>query len=601
MCLNTTDLDKKIAVKDLFTSLVKILGMPPILSKDKDAKKTLLKKNVWRFLGQIHREMPLSPIFFRVMVQNIETECKGQESVLLFMPETDQIVPITADEILHDLHNLAKIMGTKVDDKEAKKEIDDMVKFQNAINQFANETEQYYQKWVVKEIMAGHEISLKTVTVDDLIQFNHNISWSQYFQGLFTKDQYANWNQSQPSINFMDAHFLTSINEILRSFDTETVFNYIFWRSMKELLAPLNATSDSTEENPQECVKQITEIFKAATARIYFDHFKIDPFELRHDLDIMAETVFSAFKFLVAASDWLDAEEKVQIMNKVNRIKFYSGIPDWIQNNTEIDRRTIPLNPKASQVENMMTMLKMNFDRDLDYVIGLRDVNLEEEPFLQVNAFYTSMSIQLKLGILVPPFYNPKYPLAVKYGGLGYIIGHELVHGFGIDGIKEIPDDAKTWLKDGALKTFQKKMDCIQKQYSSFCFKDQKKCVNGRTTIEENLADIDGLKIGYMAYKFARETAGEEPPLPGLTDLSGDELFFLTLGRMRCSTGGEVEETLRDNDLGEPHPPDQTRLIIPFRNFPAFAKIFKCAVGSNFAPLQTCSIWGSYSAVNRYM
>lgn len=601
LCLNSTDIDIKKAVRDLFVGLVKILGTPPILSHDKETKKALLKKNVWNLLGQIHREIPLSAIFFHASVHNVDSECEGHKSVLLFLPETKQVDDVTAEEISNDLHTISKLLGVKIDGTEAIKAIEDMIKFQNAINNFANETEQYITKLIVKDALAGKDIALRTVTVSELIHFNPNISWSQYFQGLFTKEQYANWNQSQPSINFLDAHFLNDIDDILKNFDTETVFNYIFWKSMKELFTPLNETAKSNEENPEECVRTITEIFKSATARIYFDHFKIDPFELRHDLDIMAETVFSAFKFLVAASDWLDNEEKIAIIKKVNHIKFYSGIPDWIHNDTEIDRRTIPLNPKASMVENMITMMKLNFDRDLDYVIGLRDSNLEEEPYLQVNAFYTSFSIQFKLGLLVPPFYSPKYPLAVKYGGIGYVIGHELVHGFGIDGIEEIPPHTKTWLKESAVKTFKKKMDCIRKQYSSFCFKDQKKCVNGRTTIEENLADIDGLKIGYMAYKFARETAGEEPPLPGMTDLTGDELFFLTLGRIRCSTGGEVESTLLENDLGEPHPPDQARLVIPFRNFPAFAKIFKCPVGSNYAPLQTCSIWGSYSAANRYM
>jgi predicted metalloendopeptidase len=341
------------------------------------------------------------------------------------------------------------------------------------------------------------------------------------------------------------------------------------------------------------------EVFKAAAARVYLDHFKIDPFELRHDLELLAKTVFSAFKFLVAGADWLDASEKLAMINKVEQITFYPGIPDWIHNDTEIDRRSIPIQPRASAVANMITLMKANFDRELDYVIGHRDLNLEEEPSLEVNAFYGGMSIQFELGILIPPFYSPRYPLAAKYGFIGYVIGHELVHGFGIRGIEEIPANAKTWLKEETKKKYGKKMDCINKQYSSFCFKDQKKCVNGRTTREENLADIDGLKIAYMAYKFARETIEEEPPWPGFVGMSGDELFFLFHGRCRCSTGGEVENTLLYNDIGEPHPPDKARMVIPFQNFPPFAKIFKCPVGSAYAPLHTCNIWGSFNANNR--
>lgn len=40
-------------------------------------------------------------------------------------------------------------------------------------------------------------------------------------------------------------------------------------------------------------------------------------------------------------------------------------------------------------------------------------------------------SITFPLGILAPPFYDENYPIAVNYGAMGLVAGHELSHGFG--------------------------------------------------------------------------------------------------------------------------------------------------------------------------
>lgn len=96
-----------------------------------------------------------------------------------------------------------------------------------------------------------------------------------------------------------------------------------------------------------------------------------------------------------------------------------------------------------------------------------------------VNAFYNPREnhIYFPAGILQKPFYDAYYPLALNYGGIGVVVGHEIVHAFdrqgqqqralidpfaklvinkqllyfGIACISKIKVLCKLWLEDGKI------------------------------------------------------------------------------------------------------------------------------------------------------
>ncbi len=55
-----------------------------------------------------------------------------------------------------------------------------------------------------------------------------------------------------------------------------------------------------------------------------------------------------------------------------------------------------------------------------------------------VNAYYNSVKneIVFPAAILQPPFFDPDADPAVNYGGIGGVIGHEIIHGFDDQGRK---------------------------------------------------------------------------------------------------------------------------------------------------------------------
>lgn len=84
---------------------------------------------------------------------------------------------------------------------------------------------------------------------------------------------------------------------------------------------------------------------------------------------------------------------------------------------------------------------------------------------------------------------------------MGFVTGHELTHGFDDVGKQFDPEgnDKKWWTKVTDDK-FAQKAQCLIDQFNKFQVIDSqgnKIQVNGSNTVDENIADVGGLKIAF--------------------------------------------------------------------------------------------------------
>jgi predicted metalloendopeptidase len=131
--------------------------------------------------------------------------------------------------------------------------------------------------------------------------------------------------------------------------------------------------------------------------------------------------------------------------------------------------------------------------------------------------------------LLQPPAFDPDQDLALTYGGIGAIIGHELAHGFDDVGRRYDASGRQRdlWTPKDA-KSFQVKAHALVALYSA-CEAAPGLFGNGDLTLGENIADIGGLQLAYAAYHKA--LSGE--PAPVIDGLSGDQRFFLGFAMLR--------------------------------------------------------------------
>lgn len=178
----------------------------------------------------------------------------------------------------------------------------------------------------------------------------------------------------------------------------------------------------------------------------------------------------------------------------------------------------------------------------------------------------------------------------MNYGGIGWVIGHEITHGFDDQG-RQYDDEGNlsNWWEDATKNRFLNKTNCIIWQYGNYTAESVNKTLNGINTQGENIADNGGIKEAYSAYQAWVDRHGEEQRLPGLHGYTPNQMFWISAANVWCSKyrNKALEKRIK---LGA-HSPGRFRVLGPFRNSPDFARDFKCPLGSGMNPVSKCKVW----------
>jgi putative endopeptidase len=285
--------------------------------------------------------------------------------------------------------------------------------------------------------------------------------------------------------------------------------------------------------------------------------------------DSMVELVTNLRRALTISLDenpWMSDATKVRAQEKLGAFNQKIGYPDEFETYDGLEiSRDDPLGNAVSAAE-----WTWNYDRNR--LGGPID---KGEWFMlpqEVNAYYAAElnEIVFPAAILQQPFFGPGADLAVNYGAIGAVIGHEIGHGFDDQGSKyDAKGKLENWWTEEDRAAFEALADRLVAQYDGYCpLDDGKTCVNGRFTLGENIGDLAGLNLAYRAYKMALN--GKEAPV--LDGLTGDQRFFLAYGQVWRST--IREDNMRQRLQTDPHAPNPYRANGAVRNVDAWYEAF---------------------------
>ena len=103
--------------------------------------------------------------------------------------------------------------------------------------------------------------------------------------------------------------------------------------------------------------------------------------------------------------------------------------------------------------------------------------------------------------------------IRIYIGGIGLVMGHELIHGYDDQG-RQFDGNGilRQWMSQSSVEGYEERADCFVQQYDDFVAV-QGEHVNGQLTLGENIADNSGLRLAFDAFKAHEKAKGVQPPI----------------------------------------------------------------------------------------
>jgi endothelin-converting enzyme/putative endopeptidase len=305
--------------------------------------------------------------------------------------------------------------------------------------------------------------------------------------------------------------------------------------------------------------------------------------ELKASTLDMVRRIEDAMAQRISQLDWMSPETKQQALTKLHGIRNKIGYPEKWRDYSSVK---IARNDFLGNVQRTTEFERHRNFNKIGQPVDHGEWGMSPPT---VNAYYNPAmnDINFPAGVLQPPLYDAKIDDAPNYGDTGGTIGHELTHGFDDQGAKyDAKGNLRDWWTKEDKQKFEERTKCVADQYAQYVVVDDIH-INSRLTLGEDVADLGGEILAYIAWKDATKDK-DLKPVDGLTP---EQRFFIGFAQWDCSN--EREENLRVRALTDPHSPSKYRINGVVVNMPEFSQAFSCKAGQSMVnpPEKVCKVW----------
>jgi endothelin-converting enzyme/putative endopeptidase len=413
------------------------------------------------------------------------------------------------------------------------------------------------------------------------------LDWDAYFAaaGLSQQDTFIVWEPtaftaesalvaSTPIDTWKDwltFHLINAYAGVLPKAIADTQFDF-FGKTM----------SGVSQQRPrwQRGVAVVNGYLGDAVGKIYAEKY-FSP-EAKATAQSMVINLIAAYHKRIAALTWLAPSTKAEAQAKLDTLYVGVGYPESWKDYSAYDVRSGDAFGNAWRgrlwdYQRVVARLGKPVDKH-EWSMTPQTVNAVNLPLQN--------ALNFPAAILQPPFFDPKAPPAVNYGAIGSVIGHEISHTFDAEGSAFDSHGAvRNWWTPADHAHFEEQATKLEKQYDAYEVAPGVH-VNGKQTIDENIADLGGVAAAYDGYRTA--TAGRRV---GKQDgFDGDQQFYIAFGQNWAEKVREA--ALRQQVLTDPHAPAEFRADT-VRNGDAWYKAFGIKPGDKLylAPADRVKIW----------
>ena len=424
------------------------------------------------------------------------------------------------------------------------------------------------------------------VDLAQLQALSSSFDWSLYLKEIGVGPQ--------NTFNVTEPEFYKELDNQLQSASLADIKNYLRWHTVHA--AALFLSSAFVNENfdffgktlhgvPQlrprwkRCMELVDRQLGEALGQEFVSR-AFSP-ELKRKTLTMTDQIEQAMAADIEQLAWMGPETRQNALTKLHSIVNKIGYPDKWRDYSSV---AISRNDFAGNVERAAVF---ESKRRLNKIGKPVDRGEWAMTPPTVNAYYSGRmnDINFPAGILQPPLYDPKMDDAPNYGDTGGTIGHELTHGFDDQGRKfDAQGNLKDWWTAQDSQNFEARALCLTDQYAQYVIVDDIK-INSKLTEGEDIADLGGLILAWMAWKDQTKNV----QLESRDGLTPEQRFFVGNAQWACEN--RRPEDLRVDAITDPHSPGRYRVNGLVANMPEFEKAFSCKAGQPMAKKNRCRIW----------
>uniref|UniRef100_A0A1I8NGA4 Peptidase family M13 n=1 Tax=Musca domestica TaxID=7370 RepID=A0A1I8NGA4_MUSDO len=379
------------------------------------------------------------------------------------------------------------------------------------------------------------------------------------------------------------------LRQVLQRTPKAQVANYIMYQLVEPFFMAYDRSFLALEEM---CLEKTKKFYHHVLD--YMVYRSYNTALMQHDILTIWREVKQTFRQQMDTTrmDWLSADSRKLALEKLDKLQLH--INSYEKRNFSEEYKLLRID-EGNYIENLKDMNNLRVIKFLEQLSQSGKLEMPTHQLGYSPAFINSENLIIIPVALLQPNYlwSSHYPQALKFGTLGFLLAHELLHGF--DDIGTTPphktgtNNTSTWWDEASFKAFKHKKSCFKNQYAHFRYNGKYLPMSDMQS--ENIADNGAIQIAYKSYiRWLNQQTLEslDELLPNMK-FNNKKLFFLSFAQFFCV---DVDEVMKDKvSLLDVHAPAKYRVVGPLANFAEFAKVFKCAQGSTMNPLKRCEIY----------
>nr|XP_054929747.1 neprilysin-1-like [Dermacentor andersoni] len=371
---------------------------------------------------------------------------------------------------------------------------------------------------------------------------------------------------------------LNIVAALFKSVKRQGISYLIAWSVYRQLLPFTSRRFVAKPDEPsQACYYFVRKVMKLAIAAPYL--LSVTNQKTLNETASMVDNIRRAYRTAFETSSWVTGDVRKVAIQKLANMKYYVGSPGQRLDPAVIEKYYDSV-PDVT-TDKFFDAWRKALSASSHQTWADQKTWIFDEA--EVDAYYaTNLNIVvITTAILQLPFFYTGAPPAINYGGIGMVVGHEIMHGYDVSGtMYDASGTQRQWATPEFLANYTEKALCLRQSHKAAKKMKARQDVLDDTLDSENLADFAGAAIAHAAYA-SLPALQRNLKLPSL-NLTAEQLFFIG----HCAKWCESMQVTSAR-----YAPGRSRCIVPLLNMVEFSDAFGCAPGTPMNPAKKCVFW----------